>query len=155
MGGLCREFLNHEINITPRGILIKGFCATLKSGTRHKKILRSCVRLQDLGAICYKISPNSVITQILNICPRRLIPTEIVEAKMKQLESMRTEMRLSHLKAMEEIKAKLTPEQRKEFREMLEERPMMRGMGMMRGHMRGMGGTGMMRGYRGGMMDDE
>lgn len=83
------------------------------------------------------------------------VDMKAVEAKMKQLESMRTEMRLSHLKAMEEIKAKLTPEQRKEFREMLEERPMMRGMGMMRGHMRGMGGTGMMRGYRGGMMDDE
>jgi Spy/CpxP family protein refolding chaperone len=77
-----------------------------------------------------------------------------VEAKMKQLESMRTEMRLSHLKAMEDIKAKLTPEQRKEFLQMLEERPMMKGMGMMRGHMSGMKGMGMMR-DRGGMDDND
>jgi len=84
------------------------------------------------------------------------VDMKAVEAKVKQLESMRTEMRLSHIKAREEIKAKLTPEQRKEFREMLEERPMMRGMGMMRGYRRGMDmkGMGMMRGYRGGM-DDE
>jgi len=83
------------------------------------------------------------------------VDMKAVESKMKQLESMRTEMRLSHLKAMEEIKAKLTPEQRTEFREMLEESPMMGGMGMMRGHMRGMKGMGMMRGYRGGMMDED
>ena len=36
-----------------------------------------------------------------------------VEAKVKQLEMMRTEMHLSHIKAMEDIKTKLTPEQRK------------------------------------------
>jgi len=83
------------------------------------------------------------------------VDMKAVEAKVKQLESMKTEMRLSHIKAREDIKAKLTPEQRKEFREMLEKRPMMKGMGMMRGHMRGMEGMGMMRGYRGGMDDDE
>jgi Spy/CpxP family protein refolding chaperone len=83
------------------------------------------------------------------------VDMKAVEAKVKQLETMRTEMRLSHIKAREDIKSKLTPEQRKEFREMLEKRPMMKGMGMMRGHMRGMEGMGMMRGYRGGMDDDE
>jgi Spy/CpxP family protein refolding chaperone len=83
------------------------------------------------------------------------VDMKTVEAKLKQLEAMKTEMRLSHLKTREEIKAKLTPEQRKEFLEMLEERPMMKGMGMMRGYRRGMEGMGMMRGYRGGMMDDD
>jgi Spy/CpxP family protein refolding chaperone len=53
-----------------------------------------------------------------------------VEAKVKQLEAMKTEMQLSHIKAMEECKAKLTPEQRKKFREMIEAEPMMEGMGM-------------------------
>jgi len=39
-------------------------------------------------------------------------------------------MHLSHINAMEDIKAKLTPEQRKKFREMSEAGPMMEGMGM-------------------------
>jgi len=47
-----------------------------------------------------------------------------VEAKVKQLEAMKTEMQLSHIKAMEECKAKLTPEQRKKLKEMLEAEPM-------------------------------
>jgi len=38
-----------------------------------------------------------------------------VEAKVKQLGSLRTEMHLSHIKALEMIKAKLTPDQRKKI----------------------------------------
>jgi Spy/CpxP family protein refolding chaperone len=53
-----------------------------------------------------------------------------VEAKVKQLEMMKTEMYLSHIKAMEDCKTKLTPEQRKKLREMIEAGPMMEGMGM-------------------------
>ncbi len=56
-----------------------------------------------------------------------------VEAKVKQSEALRTEMHLSHLKAMEEVKASLTPEQKKKFREMVAAGPaMMRGKGMTR-----------------------
>jgi Spy/CpxP family protein refolding chaperone len=66
------------------------------------------------------------------------VDMKAVEAKVKQLEMMRTEMRLSHIKAMEDIKTKLTPEQQKEFRDMLEAGPMMEGMGMMHQHRRGM-----------------
>lgn len=36
-----------------------------------------------------------------------------VEAKVKQLEMMKTEMHLAHIKAMEDCETKLTPEQRK------------------------------------------
>ena len=61
------------------------------------------------------------------------VDMKAVEAKVKQLEMMRTEMHLSHIKAMEECKAKLTPEQRKKFREMIEAEPMMEGMGMKHG----------------------
>jgi len=68
------------------------------------------------------------------------VDMKAVDAKLKQLEMMRTEMRLSHIKAMEDIKTKLTPEQRKKFREMLEAGPMMEGMGMMHEHRRGMRG---------------
>jgi hypothetical protein len=49
-------------------------------------------------------------------------------------------MHLSHIKAMEECKTKLTPEQRKKLREMIETEPMMEGMGMKHDQKRGMKG---------------
>ena len=61
-----------------------------------------------------------------------------VEAKVKQLEMMKTEMHLSHIKAMEDCKTNLTPEQRKKLREMIEAGPMMEGMGMKHDQERGM-----------------
>jgi Spy/CpxP family protein refolding chaperone len=39
-----------------------------------------------------------------------------VEAKLKQLESLKTDMQMSRIKTLEEIKAKLTPEQRQKFK---------------------------------------
>ncbi len=39
-----------------------------------------------------------------------------VEAKLKQMESLKTDLHMSRIKAMEEIKAKLTPEQRQKFK---------------------------------------
>ena len=64
------------------------------------------------------------------------VDMKAVEAKLKQIETLKTEMRLSLIMATEEVKSKLTPEQRKKFREMLEMEPdigpPMRG-GMMRG----------------------
>jgi Spy/CpxP family protein refolding chaperone len=40
-----------------------------------------------------------------------------VEAKLKEIASLKVEMRLARIKAIEEVKAQLTPEQRKKFRE--------------------------------------
>lgn len=59
------------------------------------------------------------------------VDMKAVEAKVKQSEMLRTEMHLSHIKAMEEVKATLTPEQKKKFREMIAAGPMMGGRGMM------------------------
>jgi hypothetical protein len=56
------------------------------------------------------------------------------------MEMMTTEMHLSHIKAMEDIKTKLTPEKRKKLREMIEAGPMMEGMGMKHDHDCGMKG---------------
>jgi len=72
-----------------------------------------------------------------------------VEAKVKQLEMLRTDMCLSHIRAIEEIKTKLTPEQRKKLREMIEAGPMMEGMGMRHGQE----GIGMRHDHERGMME--
>ncbi len=45
------------------------------------------------------------------------------EATLKKIASLQTDIRLSHIKAMQEIKSKLTPEQRKKLEEMRERGP--------------------------------
>jgi len=59
-----------------------------------------------------------------------------VEAKLKQIEAIKTEMHLSLIRAREEIKSKLTSEQRTKFKETMEMEPDI-GPPMMRGMMRG------------------
>ena len=56
------------------------------------------------------------------------------ETTLKKMASLQTDIRLSHIKALEEIKTKLTPEQRKKFKEMGEMGPMPERM--MHGYMR-------------------
>ena len=60
------------------------------------------------------------------------------EAAVKKIEGLKSEMKMLHIKAMEEIKASLTPEQRKKFISMMD-------MGMCMGsmeHGKGMMGKG-------------
>lgn len=51
------------------------------------------------------------------------VDIKAVEAKLKQIEAMRTGIHLSLIRAKEEVKSKLTPEQRKKFQEIQETRP--------------------------------
>jgi len=74
---------------------------------------------------------RNVQIEFKDILSQDPLDMKAVESKVKQLEMMRTEMHLSHIKAIEDVKTKLTPEQRKKFREMIEAGPMMGGMGMM------------------------
>lgn len=57
--------------------------------------------------------------ELKDILDKDQVDMNAAEVKLKQLESLKTDMRLAHLKAMEEIKAKLTPEQRDKFKKAL------------------------------------
>lgn len=81
-----------------------------------------------------------VLIDLRELLSKDPVDMKTVEAKVKQLEMMRTEMHLSHIKAMEDIKTKLTPEQRKKFREMIEAGPMMEEMEMKHDRKSGMTG---------------
>ena len=108
-------------------------------------------------AIHYKVKKESIRKQadieVSEIELRELLsqdPVDIkaAEAKLRQIESLRTDMHLAHIKAHEEIKAILTPDQKKKFHPM---------MGMMHGDRMGMhggSGMGMMHGCGMGMKDD-
>lgn len=77
---------------------------------------------------------------LMDLLSKDPVDMKAVEAKVKQSEMMRTEMHLSHIKAMEDIKTKLTPEQRKKFREMIGDGPMMEEMEMKHDRKSGMKG---------------
>lgn len=60
--------------------------------------------------------------ELRDILHKDPVDMKAAEAKLKQLEALRTDLHLSHIKTMEEVKAKLTPEQRKKFMENLKKR---------------------------------
>jgi Spy/CpxP family protein refolding chaperone len=60
------------------------------------------------------------------------VDMKAVELKVAQIEKMKSELALSHIKAIEDIKMKLSPEQRKQMKELMEAKPMMHDMNMSR-----------------------
>lgn len=58
--------------------------------------------------------------ELRDILDKDPVDINAVEAKLKKISLLMTDMRLSEIKAIEEIKTKLTPEQIKSFKEMLE-----------------------------------
>lgn len=97
----------------------KAAVATIKSRTAKESIRRMAdMRIAHI--------------ELKDLLGKDPVDMKAVEAKVKQSEALRTEMHLSHMKAMEEVKASLTPEQKKKFREMVAAGPEMRGKGMMR-----------------------
>lgn len=54
--------------------------------------------------------------ELREILDKDTVDMTAVEAKVKQIESLKTDLRVSRIKALEEIKANLTPEQRKKFK---------------------------------------
>ena len=69
--------------------------------------------------------------EFMDLLGQEPVDMKAVETKLRQMEIMNTDMHLSHLRAIEDIKTKLTPEQRKKFKEMHADGHMMEGMGKM------------------------
>jgi len=64
--------------------------------------------------------------ELKDLLDKETVDMKAVETKLKQIEAGKTEVRLSHIRAREEVKSLLTPEQRKKFKEMPEMGTMMR-----------------------------
>ena len=80
------------------------------------------------GAIKRMADMRIAHIELKDLLSKDPVDMKAVEAIMKQSEIVRTETHLSRIKAMEEVKAKLTPEQRNKFREMIAAGPMAGGM---------------------------
>lgn len=59
------------------------------------------------------------------------VDIKVVEAKVKQIASLKTEAAMMHIQGIEDVKAKLTPEQKKKLSEMMQMRGMGHGNAMM------------------------
>ena len=87
---------------------------------------------------------NVAEVELREILSKDPVDVAAAEAKVRQIETMKADRKILHIKAHEEVKAQLTPEQRKKFEEM---RGMGMGMGMEMGPRGFMGrGEGMHRG---------
>lgn len=85
--------------------------------------------------------------ELKEILSKDPVDVKAAEQKIRQVETLKADMHIAHLKTHEEVKATLTPEQKKKLRSMKEMGPM--GMGHM-GCMDRKGGCMMMQG-----MDDD
>lgn len=70
--------------------------------------------------------------ELSDILSQDPVDIKIAEAKVKQIETMKTEAFMMHIQSVEDIKSKLTPEQRKKFVSIMTMGPM--GCPMMPGH---------------------
>ena len=84
------------------------------------------------------------------------IDMKAAEAKVRQIESLRSDLKILHLRAHEQVRGMLTPEQKIKLESFMEKR-MGHGMGMMRncGMMGNMGGMGRMHQMEEGDMQGE
>ncbi len=73
--------------------------------------------------------------ELKDLLDKDTVDMKAVEASLKKNESLKMEMALAHIRAREEMKALLTPEQRKRLKEMME--PGHTGCGMTGGMMHG------------------
>ena len=74
--------------------------------------------------------------ELSEILDKDTVDIKIAETKVKQIASLKTEAAIMHIQGIEDVKAKLTPEQKKKLSEMMQMRhgkgmmdcPMMKGM---------------------------
>jgi Spy/CpxP family protein refolding chaperone len=90
----------------------------------HTKTIKDMIRKKADKSIAH--------VELQDLLEKEPIDMKAVEASAKKNESISTEMFLAHIRAHEEVKALLTPDQRKKFKEMLEAGPC--GCGMAEKH---------------------
>ena len=92
----------------------------------HTKTIKDMVRKKADKVIAH--------VELQDLLEKEPVDMKAVEASAKKNESISTDMFLAHVRAHEEVKALLTPEQRKKFKEILEAAPCGCGMMQHEGH---------------------
>jgi Spy/CpxP family protein refolding chaperone len=115
---------------------------------KQKESIRSIHMNMKKEHIRGKAGVDVAQIELKEILMRDPVDLKAAEAKLRQIEAMKTDLHLGHIKTHEEVKAVLTPEQRKKFNAMMPEMCgcMGCGMGCEMGMMHDRGGRGMRHG---------
>jgi len=128
-GGMKGEKGRHEECASRMGHMGHRGMGMMRSGHRIWKALadlgldeKQKEAIKDIGTTAKKDAIRKISDiRIARIELREILgkdPVDMgaVEGKLKQMESLKTDMHMSRIKTLEEIKAKLTPEQRQKFK---------------------------------------
>jgi Spy/CpxP family protein refolding chaperone len=113
----------------------------------QKEVLKEILRNTMRETIKKQADLDIAQIDLKDLLDKDAVDMKTVESKLNQIASLETEIHLARIKAHEEIKSKLTPDQRKKLKAIMEQGMMMGKMGMMQGK-----GCGMMREMMGGAM---
>jgi Spy/CpxP family protein refolding chaperone len=87
---------------------------------KQKEALKA-LRSRTMKDMTKKMAEKQIAgIELKDLLDKDLMDMKAVEAAVKKSESLKTEMFLAHIRAHEEMKSILTPEQRKRFKEMME-----------------------------------
>lgn len=90
--------------------------ADLGLDEKQKEAVKDIITIAKKDAIRKIADIRIARIELREILDKDPVDMGAVEAKLKQMESLKTEMHMARIKALEEIKAKLTPEQRQKFK---------------------------------------
>jgi Spy/CpxP family protein refolding chaperone len=86
------------------------------------------IRLATMKEVIRKRADMQIVRlELRELLSKDPVDMTAVEAKVKQIEGLRADIHLAIIKAKEEVKAKLTPEQRQKMMDMMGKSPMMGG----------------------------
>jgi Spy/CpxP family protein refolding chaperone len=125
---------------------ILGKLLSLGIDDQQKEAVKEIVRKTMRESIKKRADLDIARLDLRDVLDKDPVNIQAAESKLKQIASLETDIHLLHIKAYEEIKSKLTPDQRKKLKEMMGHGMMMGGMGMMQGECCGMMGGKMAHG---------
>lgn len=128
-GGVKGEKCKHEEGMSRMGQMGHRGMGMMRAGHRIGKALadlglddKQKEAIKDIRTTAKKDAIRKIAdiriagVELREILDKDQVDMGAVEAKLKQLESLKTDMHMSRIKTLEEIKAKLTPEQRQKFK---------------------------------------
>jgi Spy/CpxP family protein refolding chaperone len=141
-------FMGRDLGMMGEQPILKKLMS-LNLDEKQKEAIKEIVRTTQKESIRKRADLSIARIELKDLLDEDSVNMKAVESKLKQIESLETDIHLSRIKTLEAIKTKLTPDQRKKLREMREQ-GMMGRMGMMKRN-----GCGMMGEMKGGMMHHE
>lgn len=82
---------------------------------KQKEVIKEIRSKAEKDTIRKRADIKVAGVELRDILHKDPVDMKAAEAKLKQLESLRTDLKLAHIKTREEIKAQLTPDQRKKL----------------------------------------